>query len=166
MGDMAQELTARDDALLTAAANGMSPDEMEQELGLPAAKAAARVKEILAANDIWTDIERRQLLMHDLYKIKTKIQQQLQNYIDDKLGEVLLKTIKTIDEILDKTGKVTDEQLTKISRAQAGAMLQLIKAAFDAAKTALIEQHPEVDIQIIDEVFNKALIEKATEIQE
>jgi len=162
---MGTELTPRDDALLKAAADGWSGQEIEEELGIPAAKAVLRIKELLKQNDFWTDIERRQLLMHELYRIKNKIQKQTENYIDDKMGEVLLKTIKTIDEILDKTGKITDEQLMKVSQAQAGTMLQLIKAAFDRAKEVLSAEYPDVDVKVIEVAFNDALAEKAKEIE-
>lgn len=162
---MGQELTPRDDALLKAAADGWSGQEIEEELGIPAAKAVLRIKELLKQNDFWTDIERRQLLMHELYRIKNKIQKQTENYIDDKMGEVLLKTIKTIDEILDKTGKITDEQLMKVSQAQAGTMLQLIKAAFDRAKEVLSAEYPDIDVKVIEVAFNDALAEKAKEIE-
>lgn len=163
---MAQELTPRDDALLKAAADGWSGERIEQELGIPAAKAVLRTKQILASNDVWTDIERRQILMYELTELKNKIQKQTEKYIDDKMGEVLLKTIKAIDEILDKTSKVSDDQLSKISRAQAGAMLQLIKAAFDAAKGALAQEYPDADMRVIEAKFNDALQVKFEEIAE
>lgn len=162
---MSTDLSPRDDALLKAAADGWSGQEIEDALGIPAAKAVLRIKELLKQNDFWTDIERRQLLMHELYRIKNKIQKQTENYIDDKMGEVLLKTIKTIDEILDKTGKITDEQLMKVSQAQAGTMLQLIKAAFDRAKEVLSAEYPDVDVKVIEVAFNDALAEKAKEIE-
>lgn len=162
---MGTDLTPRDDALLKAAADGLSGQEIEEQLGIPAAKAVVRIKELLKQNDFWTDIERRQLLMHELYRMKNQIQKQTNNYIDDKLGKVLLETISAIDTILDKTGKITDEQLMKVSQAQAGTMLQLIKAAFDRAKEVLAQEYPEVDAKIIEVAFNDALAQKAKEIE-
>ena len=79
---MATDLSPRDVALLQAAADGMSGNDMAKEFGIPAAKAILRVKELLRSYDIWTDIERRQLLMQEIYALKNKLQAQNGDYIN------------------------------------------------------------------------------------
>jgi hypothetical protein len=163
---MAQELSPRDVALLQAAADGMSGLEMAQEFGIPAAKAVLRVKELLRSNDIWTDIERRQLLMQEIYALKNKLQRQNGDYINDKQAEVLLKTITAIDSVLDKQGKITDDQLAKVTQTQAKTMVALINAAFNRAKEILSEEYPDYPLAAIEQAFNQGLNEKAAEFSE
>ena len=162
---MATDLSPRDVALLQAAADGMSGNDMAKEFGIPAAKAILRVKELLRSYDIWTDIERRQLLMQEIYALKNKLQAQNGDYINDKQAEVLLKTIVAIDGVLEKQGKITDDQLTKVTQTQAKTMLMLIKAAFDRAKEVLAEQYPDYPIAAIEQAFNQGLTEKAAEYE-
>ena len=66
------ELAMDDRRLLTLAQAGASPAEMSEELGLPAATCLARVRAMLKRNDVWTNLERQQMLIADMYDLKTR----------------------------------------------------------------------------------------------
>lgn len=154
---MGTEISPRDEALLRMASDGKSGLEMQRETGLNAARSVLRVKELLRERDVWSEIERRQLLMDELYGLKNKLQKQNEEFINDKQATVLLQTINSINDVLDKQGAITDDQLEKISKAQSAAMLMLIKGAFDAARKALEAEYPDVDIEVINAAFREGL---------
>ena len=153
-------LSLIDNALLKAAADGLSPQEMGTELGISAAKAVVRVKEILASRDVWSEIEQRQLLMVDLYKLKTILSNGLG---DTKVASEYIKTINTIDKIMDKQGKITADELSTITRVQAQALLGLVQAAFGRAEELLLDRYPQVPLDEIREAFALGLREQALE---
>lgn len=66
------ELAMDDRRLLTLAQAGASPAEMAEELGLPAETCLARVRSMLKRNDVWTNLERQQMLIADMYDLKTR----------------------------------------------------------------------------------------------
>lgn len=156
-------LSLRDARLLELAANGRSAEEMGALLGIKPAKALIRVKELLQARDIWTDIEQRQLLLSDLYQLKEQMQDQMRHGVDPKDAGVLLKTIKTIGDILDRQGKITEEELTKITQTQARALVGLVQAAMGRAEDLLREKYPYVDIGEIHDAFQVGLQTAAIE---
>jgi len=153
-------LSLIDNALLKAAADGLSPQEMGSELGISAAKAVVRVKEILASRDVWSEIEQRQLLMVDLYKLKTVLSAGIG---DTKVAAEYIKTINAIDKIMDKQGKITADELSTITRVQAQALLGLVQAAFGRAEELLLDRYPQVPILEIQEAFQLGLREQALE---
>lgn len=155
---MGTEISPRDMALLRLASDGKSGAEMQAETGVTAAFAVLRVKEILRERDVWTEIERRQLLMEELYRLKNKIDKQSENFIDDKNAKVLLDVILAIDTVMDKQAQITDEQLMKITQAQAQAMMGLIEAGFARAKELLAAEYPAVPVQEIEQAFNDGLM--------
>jgi hypothetical protein len=161
---MAGALTRLDTKLLEMAANGLSPDEMEREVGVPAAQALLHVKRILGSRDVWTEVERRQLLLQDLYALKAQIQSQNLNYFDEKQGGLLVKTLTTIGNILDKQSAMTDEEINRITEANARAMLRMISAAFERAKEYLRVEYPDVDIFQIEAAFNAGLNQEVTQV--
>lgn len=145
------------------ASDGKSGQEMSTATGLPAAKALIRVKEILRERDIWSEVERRAMLMDDLYELKRRVQDQLRDvtWLDDKQILALTKVIQTLDETLEKNGKITDELVNKVSGAQAAAMLRLIDSAFKRAKKALAEQYPTLELGTLQQAFQAGLTEAA-----
>lgn len=157
-------LNRLDTRLLEMAANNLSGEEMEATVGVPAAQCLMRVKQILSSRDVWTEVERKQLLLQDLYALKAQIQTQNLNYFDEKQGGLLVKTLTTIGNILDKQSAMTDEEINRITEANARAMLRLISAAFQSAKEYLKIEYPNVDILEIEGVFNRALNQEVTQV--
>lgn len=145
--------------LIQAAADGLSGEEMEAKFGIPAAEAIIRVRDILRKRDIWSDEEERRLLLVDLQGLKNQLQSQIQENMDPRHTAVLLSTLKAIGELLSKQRQISDEALRQMSEAQAKSLLDLVVSAFGAAKEVLEREYPEVDIEVIEEVFNVKLIE-------
>lgn len=157
-------LSKRDRALIELAAAGYSPDEMENATGIPAAQCLMQVRNILSSRDVWTEIERKQLLLHDLYELKNQIQKQNITYIDDKQSSALIKTLRSIGDILERQTALSESEINQITEANARAMIRMISAAFERAKELLREEYPNVDIRQIEAAFNAGLGEEAKEV--
>lgn len=155
-------LALQDRRLLDLAANGASGEEIEQTLGIPAAEGILRVREILKSRDVWTEIERRQLLLHSAQKLKSKIEQYL-DVDDPKAVSGYISTLKLVGEMLDKSGRLTDEELERVTKAQAAKMLVFIEAGYGRARALLREEYPDADISLIDEAFKAGLREATLE---
>ena len=112
---MSTDLTLRDTRLLDAASNNLSGLEIEEKFGIPAAEAISRIRRLLTERDIWTDIERKQLLLHSAFQLKGRIEAASVDVSDPKQIDVYLKLLKTVGELLDKLGV----KLTTLSKAQA-----------------------------------------------
>ena len=155
MGD----ISLQDVKLLNLAANGASGEDLEAKTGIPAAQALLRVRRILASRDVWTEVERRQLLLHSAQQLKSKVEKFLQAD-DPKSVSAYLAVLKTISEMFDKMGKISNEELEKVTRAQAQKMLQLIEAAYGRARGLLSDEYPEVPLELLDAAFAQGLREE------
>jgi len=160
-------LTTRDNALLRLAAAGKSAQEMSAEVGIPAAKALLRVKEILRERDVWTEVERRAMLMDDLYALKDRVQEQLKDvqWLDDKQILALTKVIQTLDESLEKNGSIQDDLINRVSAAQAASMLRLIEAGFKRANKLLQDKYPTLQLAELRTAFQAGLNEAAERLE-
>lgn len=164
--DKDKELALRDRKLLDAAANGWSGEEIEAKYGIPAATALVRIREILKSRDIFSDIEKKQLLLYSAYKLKEQIEDQGLELDNVKSVEAYLKVLRSLGDMLERQGKITEEELQAAARAQAVQMLGLIEAAYGRVRGWLAEEYPDVPIEIADARFHEALREVATEDDE
>lgn len=155
------ELSKMDEKLLSMAAAGKSGQEMATATGMPAAKALIRVKEMLRERDIWSEVERRQFLMDDLYRLKVKVQEQNEDvdWVTDKQAIALSKIIRDIDEVMEKQGRINEDLIAKVSMAQAAQMLRLLEAGMKRAKQILVTEHPDLDMREIEAAFQQGLQE-------
>ena len=158
-----RNLSLRDNAILQAFANGLSPEEVEKKFGIPAAEAVIRTREILRSRDIWSQIEQRQLLLEDLQRLKVSLMDKANDAEDAAWASVLLRTLKEIGNILDKQTRFSDEDIERVTSAQMKVLLNLVVTAFGAAKAALERDYPDVDVQEIEDVFNLKLLEASRE---
>jgi hypothetical protein len=155
-------LSLLDTAIIRLAANGKSPKEIGAELGIPAEKALIRTKEILASRDVWTEVEQRQLLLNDLFRLKESIQAELEHGWEKDSSAALLKTVKLISDIMERQGKITEEELTTITQTQARALLGLVQAAWLRARELLEAEYSNyVDVAQIEAAFQTGLREAA-----
>lgn len=154
------ELTLRDKNLIEGAANGLSGDELEARYGIPAAQAIVRVRELLAAKDVWDQVEQRKLLMHSVFRIKEQIETEMIDTDKPKETEAYLRVINTLSMLLDKQGKISSEELEVVTRAQAKELLRLVEAAYVRARDLLTEEYGMlVDVSMIDDAFHSGLRE-------
>lgn len=156
-------LSPRDQALLDAAASGKSAEELGRIVNVPSAQAILRVQEILRDADVWSELERRQLLLHDLYRLKASMQTQVENggFEPKDVGN-LLKALSQIASILDNSSKITSNQLERVTSVQASVLHDMVLSSFARAKQVLIEQFPNADVTEIDAAFIAGLRESHT----
>lgn len=140
-------MNPRDKQLLDLAASNATPKEMENATGLPAAQAVNRVKTLLASRDVWSELERRQLILHDLYNVKNKLLEESSN------DAVTLQAIRLLNETLDKQSEITKEEMERVSDIQARKMLDMIGTAFKYMEDAF----PELESDTLRTAFARGL---------
>jgi hypothetical protein len=141
-----------DKRLLDLFSNSYTPDEVEQETGIPALQAVARTRELLASIDVWDEVEQRRLLAHSLKKAKEQVES-IGDMTDPKLLQSYTNLVGTIDKIQDKARAISDQEIEKLAIAQGRHMLNMIEASFFRARELLSQEYPEVDLGRIDTVF-------------
>lgn len=158
-----KELTILDGNLLDAFAYGWTANEVEKKYGIPAARAAVRVKELLSTrNDLFSDIERKQLILHQAEKMLEEVSANL-DMGNPKAVDARLKVIRTVHDLLDKQGRYSEDELNAAARAQASVLLQLIEAGYNKARELLSNEYGNVDLTRIDEAFNEGMQEANSE---
>lgn len=143
--------------LLDAAAGGKSPNEMEELYGIPAAQALAHVRQVLAQKNVWTELEKEQLLMVDLENLKNHVTQRVYKSDDIDSEKVLIQLFREIGRIIESRKGFNDKQITKFAQEQAKATMGFLEMAFSAAVQALEDLYPEVDHKELSRVFENEL---------
>ena len=142
-------MNSRDKKLLDLAASNATPNEMEAATGIPAAQAVTRVKTLLQSRDVWSELERRQLLLHDLYNLKNKL---IDEAGDDR---TTLRAISLLSDTLDKQYAITKEEMEQVSEVHARRMLEMIGKAFQHMEA----QFPELESDDLRNAFARGLEE-------
>lgn len=149
-------ISVQDQKLLELAANNKSPEEMQAITGVPAAEALVRIRRILASKDVLEVVEKRQLLMDSAYRLKEKLEENL-DPTKPKEVEAVLKTLTLLDKMLTTQGKISDAELEVVSRAQAKAIMQMIEAGYEHARRLLETEYGHVlgedALTRVDEAF-------------
>lgn len=162
---MAGEVSLLDETLLRAAASGRSGEEMEQLSGVPAAQAVLHVKQLLSRRDIWTEVERRQLLLHELNELKDSLSQEALVMRDQDSARLLLKVLQEIGRRLDQERTQLDLDVIKLSEYQGRVLLRAMDSALSFAKAELAERYPLVPKEELDELVAEGLIRAKGEIE-
>lgn len=163
---MSKAISVIDDILLRAAAGGKSGDEIEQITGIPAAQAVAKVKDLLASRDVWSEMEQRQLLLAELHELKDSLRTQAIDGQDPEAARVLLRTLETIGKRLDAQQTVLDENLIKLTNFQQKILLRAMDAALGFAKQELKDRYPQVSAHELDDLVADGLQRAKFEIME
>jgi hypothetical protein len=159
------EVSLLDETLIRAAAAGKSGDEMEQLTGVPAAQAVLHVKQILSRRDIWSEVERRQLLLHELNDLKESLTDRAVQLQDDDSARLLLKVLQEIGKRLDSERTQLDIDVVKLTEYQERVLLRAMDSALNFAKGELAERYPDVDKQQLDELVGQGLLKAKYEIE-
>jgi len=160
---MKMAMSPRDQALLEGAAAGKSAEELGRIVNVPAANAVLRVQELLRDRDVWSGLERRQLLLQDLYKLKSSLQTQVENGgFEPKDVANLLKAFQQIGNILESSSKITNSQLERVTSVQAAVLYDMVLNSFVRVKQALVAQFPDADMSALDDLFVQGLRESQT----
>lgn len=153
-----------DDALLEAASNGLSGTQIEADLDIPAAQAIVRIKQLLRDRDVWSEVERKQLHLESLYRLKAKVESVL-DPTDPKHIDSLSRILDLLGKRLDTAMRFSNEELDKVTEVQARKLLQLYLLATERAKDILSEQYPDAIMEDIDMALQEGLRDAAAEIE-
>lgn len=154
-----------DETLIKAAASGKSAEEMEAMTGIPAAQAVLHVKQLLSRRDIWSEIERRQLLLHELNELKDSLSSRAVELQDDDSARLLLKVLQEIGRRLDQERERLDIDVIKLNEYQQRVMLKAMDAALTFAKNELAEKYPSVPKEELDELVVEGLVRARYELE-
>ena len=161
------ELAMDDRRLLTLAQAGASPSEMSEELGLPAETCLARVRAMLKRNDVWTNLERQQMLIADMYDLKTRAFNFLEKCFEsDEIAarhiEAVNSVLKQLGDRLDKVKEYNDEEEARVTKQQTRLILDLVEDAWERVRIHIANAYANnqlLDPEAMDEVFYQALKE-------
>lgn len=161
------ELAMDDRRLLTLAQAGASPAEMSEELGLPAETCLARVRAVLKRNDVWTNLERQQMLIADMYDLKTRAFDFLERCFEsDEIAarhiEAVNSVLKQLGDRLDKVKEYNDEEEARVTKQQTRLILDLVEDAWERVRVHISNAYADnqlLDPEAMDEVFYRALKE-------
>lgn len=161
------ELAMDDRRLLTLAQAGASPAEMSEELGLPAETCLARVRSLLKRNDVWTNLERQQMLIADMYDLKTRAFNFLERCFEsDEIAarhiEAVNNVLKQLGDRLDKVKEYNDEEEARVTKQQTRLILDLVEDAWERVRVHVSLAYANnqlLDPEAMDEVFYQALKE-------
>lgn len=161
------ELAMDDRRLLTLAQAGASPAEMSEELGIPAETCLARVRSMLKRNDVWTNLERQQMLIADMYDLKTRAFNFLERCFEsDEIAarhiEAVNSVLKQLGDRLDKVKEYNDEEEARVTKQQTRLILDLVEDAWERVRTHIAGAYANgqlLDPEAMDEVFYQALKE-------
>lgn len=161
------ELAMDDRRLLTLAQAGASPSEMAEELGLPAETCLARVRAMLKRNDVWTNLERQQMLIADMYDLKTRAFNFLEKCFEsDEIAarhiEAVNSVLKQLGDRLDKVKEYNDEEEARVTKQQTRLILDLVEDAWERVRVHISNAYANnqlLDPEAMDEVFYQALKE-------
>lgn len=161
------ELAMDDRRLLTLAQAGASPSEMSDELGLPAETCLARVRAMLKRNDVWTNLERQQMLIADMYDLKTRAFNFLERCFEsDEIAarhiEAVNSVLKQLGDRLDKVKEYNDEEEARVTKQQTRLILDLVEDAWERVRVHISNAYANnqlLDPEAMDEVFYQALKE-------
>ena len=161
------ELAMDDRRLLTLAQAGASPAEMSEELGLPAETCLARVRAMLKRNDVWTNLERQQMLIADMYDLKTRAFNFLERCFEsDEIAarhiEAVNNVLKQLGDRLDKVKEYNDEEEARVTKQQTRLILDLVEDAWERVRIHISNAYDNnqlLDPEAMDEVFYQALKE-------
>lgn len=161
------ELAMDDRRMLTLAQAGASPSEMSEELGLPPEVCLARVRSLLKRNDVWTNLERQQMLIADMYDLKTRAFNFLERCFEsDEIAarhiEAVNSVLKQLGDRLDKVKEYNDEEEARVTKQQTRLILDLVEDAWERVRIHISNAYANnqlLDPEAMDEVFYQALKE-------
>jgi pantothenate synthetase len=116
------------------------------------------IKKILQSRDIWTEFERRQLLLRELNELKESMRQNALEMKDPQSARLLLQTLQTIAQRLDSEQKQLDVDIVKVTEHQAKVMGRAFDIALNYLKTELMKLYPEVSRGELDSIAQEGLI--------
>ena len=155
---MGNSLDLRDKHLLDRAASGWSPEEIAADTGMEPLAVYSKVSSLLASRDLWSEIQKRQLLLHSVYTLKSK----LENWLDDEIFDKdkvasYLQTLRLIGDTLERNTKATEGQVEAVVEAHKGFMLGMLQRLSVAVVDRVHEKYPTIEMEEIDGIFTEVI---------
>ena len=138
---------------------------MESLTGIPAAQAVMHVKQLLSRRDIWSEIERRQLLLHELNDLKDSLSSRAIELQDDDSARLLLKVLQEIGRRLDSEKQSIEVDMIKLNEYQQRVMLKAMDAALNFAKGELASRYPDMPKEELDDLVMEGLVKARYELE-
>lgn len=161
------ELTLMDSKLLRLAANGKSAVEIYEQTGVPPEEALLRIKDLIDSRDVWDDIQREKLLMHSIYDLKERLEENMDALVGDpKLLESYRRTLELLGQRIEARNRINEADLLKVSEAHGRKMIHIIELGYYKARAVLARDFPNVDLLAIDAVFSEGIEEAAQEFED
>ena len=156
--DVASVLALQDKHLLDRAALGWSPAEIAADTGMEPIDAYNKVTALLQSRDLWDEIQKRQLLLHSVYTLKSK----LENWLDDEIFDKdkvasYLQTLRLIGDTLERNTKATEGQVEAVVEAHKGFMLGMLQRLSVAVVDRVHEKYPTIEMEEIDGIFTEVI---------
>lgn len=157
-----------DSHLLEGAAAGESATELSRRVRgvLSPAECAVRVRHMLTERDIWTDPERKKLLLYRIYGLVDDLTSVARTSQDSKDFSALTKALDLLRKTLNEQSGATDDELRRLVAIQVPQMIRFIKSAYLRAQEALSEEFPELPFERIQDAFEQALVEAEQDVPE
>jgi hypothetical protein len=122
------------------------------------------VKNLLARRDVWSEVEQRQLLIHELNGLKDSLVQNAVEFKDPVSARLLLQTLQELGRRLDSHKSSLDADVLRLSVYQQGVMLRAMDAALTFAKGELRERFPDVSTDDLDALVGEGLLRAKAEL--
>lgn len=150
--------TRRDELYLEEAQKGRTPEQIAKKYGVPPTTVALRIKQMLRAQDFFTDYERKQMLLNSAYAFKDKLDSGIDIVLENhQMANVYLKMLDTLSKMLKDMGEISERELAIITEAQSSAIIGAVERGFYSVRTYLRDNHPEVDLLELDLQFRSAV---------
>ena len=161
------ELAMDDRRLLTLAQAGARPPAKAQEPGLSAEPGPRPARALRTRNDVWTNLERQQMLIADMYDLKTRAFNFLEKCFEsDEIAarhiEAVNSVLKQLGDRLDKVKEYNDEEEARVTKQQTRLILDLVEDAWERVRIHISNAYANnqlLDPEAMDEVFYQALKE-------
>lgn len=159
--------SAVDKILLRGAAAGKSPEEISALTNglISPAKAAQRVKDILASRDWLDHIQRKQLLIDDLSELKDMLYEKAIVFKNLDAADHLIKVLNTMQMVIAEDKVDLSVALTQIRQAHAQMMLSAINLALERSLLELEKRYPAIPKGELVEIMHVSFPDVVREIE-
>lgn len=151
------KLSILDSELIDLVAAGATAQDLEDKLGIPAAQAMKRVRDIINSIDQWTAVEMSKIIMLQMQDVLGYIKKRMENSSEVEWSDSTVRMLKAVSDHYMKMRELTIKENELIGDAQLRGMKVLIEETYQPLRSHLGEHNPEVDLEELDRVFIHAL---------
>ena len=160
MGTMAtgNAIDLRDRHILDKAASGWSPEEIARDTGMDAMVVYTRISELLKSKSVWDEMQQRQLLLHSVYSLKSKLETWLEDaHFDKDKVTSYLQTLRLISDTLERNTKATEGQMEAVVEAHKIFLLGMLQRLSVSVVDRIHDRYPLIEMEEIDGIFTEVI---------